>query len=35
MEVVLDAAAWETSWVGVYEKTDDGFVQRIGAGCGV
>ena len=35
MEVVLDGVAWESSWLGVYEMTDDGFVRRMGAGCGV
>jgi hypothetical protein len=35
MEVVLDGLAWENSWVTVYELVDDGFVERIGAGCGV
>jgi hypothetical protein len=34
MEVVLHGGAWESSWVAVYEKTDDGFVRRIGTGCG-
>jgi hypothetical protein len=34
MEVVLYGVAWENQWVTVYEKTDDGFVQRLGAGCG-
>lgn len=35
MEVVLDGVAWENSWVTVYEMTDEGFVDRISAGCGV
>jgi hypothetical protein len=35
MEVVLDGVAWENWWVAVHEKTDDGFVERIGAGCGI
>ena len=35
MEVVVDGIAWETSWIGVYELTTDGFEPRIGAGCGV
>ena len=35
MEVVLHGGAWESSWVAVYEKTDDGFVRRISAGCGI
>ncbi len=35
MEVVLAGIAWENRWVTVYEKTDDAFVRRIGAGCGV
>lgn len=35
MEVVVDGVAWEASRVTVYELTDSGFVERIGAGCGV
>ena len=35
MEVVLDGGAWENFWVSVYELTDEGFVNRIEAGCGV
>lgn len=35
MEIVLDGLAWENDWVTVYEMTEDGFVARIGAGCGV
>ncbi|MFZ0012817.1 MAG: hypothetical protein WAL25_01760 [Acidimicrobiia bacterium] len=35
MELVVDGLAWENSWVDVYEPTDDGFVVRIGAACGV
>jgi hypothetical protein len=35
MEIVLDGVVWEGSGVSVFEKTDDGFVRRLGAGCGV
>jgi hypothetical protein len=35
MEIVISGSAWESSWVGVYELTPDGFVATIGAGCGV
>ena len=35
MEVVLDGGAWENQFVWVYELTGEGFVNRIGAGCGV
>jgi hypothetical protein len=35
MEVVVDGQAWEGSWVSVYELTESGFQDRIGAGCGV
>lgn len=35
MEVVVDGLAWENSWVTVHELTESGFVERIGAGCGV
>lgn len=35
MEVVLDGEAWENFWVSVYDMTDEGFVNRVEAGCGV
>ena len=35
MEVVINGGAYESSWHTVYELTDTGFVDRIGAGCGV
>jgi hypothetical protein len=35
MEIVLDGLAWETQWVSVHELTDNGFVEQLGAGCGV
>jgi hypothetical protein len=35
MEVVISGVVWEGSGVSVFEKTVDGFVERLGAGCGV
>lgn len=35
MEIVVDGIAWENGWVSVHELTESGFVERIGAGCGV
>lgn len=35
MELVVDGQAWESGWVTVHELTDAGFLERIGAGCGV
>jgi hypothetical protein len=35
MELVLHGAAWEASWVAVYEMEDSGLVERLIAGCGV
>lgn len=35
MEVVFDGGAWENSWVSVYELTEEEFVHRIEASCGV
>jgi hypothetical protein len=34
MEVIISGWVWEGTFVGVYELTDDGFMARIGAGCG-
>lgn len=35
MELVVDGQAWENGSVTVYELTESGFEDRIGAGCGV
>lgn len=34
LEIVISAAVWEGTWVGVFHLTPDGFVPAIGAGCG-